>query len=744
MLSRSAVVKLKAIFIIDLIIVGAAAGAFFYLQNEGMLAQGAKPAKFTLQDLTISPTVAYVGDSVQISVNVTNVGDLGGNDTVNFEINGAIRDIENLTLAAGESEIALFNDVETKEGSYTVAVGVLTGNFTIVPAPPESSKIILSNLVTDPYEVWANDTVTFTANAQNPSTEDDKLRVTVTVDGTVVETSTIKLAAGAAQSVAFNFTASNEGTHKVKLNTLSGSFRVVKTGYHTIQVTRSGGGSTVLHFTFDGQSLAMPYIALLPVGQHSVSVPSPVDVGTGVLAFTSWSDGVNSASRTIDLEKWTILVATYTVISGYASCPSLYVWSGKSYSYVTDVGNSGWLGYTGYINSNGKITFIGGNPWDYVKLNPSLLATKTIDGKNFYEMALSQEWDELFYLDAVSLAVVDHPIGTDAYTTMTNYLNKGSTGQIYTVSTTNIISPISATNEKGKNVSANILKADGVYTPGNNGLESPAWNNITLNQLTLDLGNLSSAQRIKLVITGIVDWGPYQSYYKWIDQFKTAAAKGLVTNGTEITPAPYMEIKAPNGTWVRAPQDRQIPIPSDSNPRTFVVDLTGLFLKGTSDYQLRINNFWNVTYDYVGIDTSTQQNITVQKISASATLSQFCSTNSTSSGNFTAYGDVTALLQNADDMFVIGRQGDIVTLEFPTSNLTALARGMVRDYFVFVATWFKDPPGQWGYGFDFTVDSMPFMAMSGYPYLLTESYPYDAAHLAYLKQYNTRVIPPST
>ena len=33
MLSRSAMVKLKAIFIIDLIIVGAAAGAFFYLQN---------------------------------------------------------------------------------------------------------------------------------------------------------------------------------------------------------------------------------------------------------------------------------------------------------------------------------------------------------------------------------------------------------------------------------------------------------------------------------------------------------------------------------------------------------------------------------------------------------------------------------------------------------------------------------------------------------------------------------------
>ena len=203
-----------------------------------------------------------------------------------------------------------------------------------------------------------------------------------------------------------------------------------------------------------------------------------------------------------------------------------------------------------------------------------------------------------------------------------------------------------------------------------------------------------------------------------------------------------MEVKYPNGTWVPVPQDRQMPIPSDSNPRTFVVDLTGLFPAGLSDYQIRIVNFWNVTYDYIGVDLTTQQNITVQKISPIATLSQVWATNSTSSGNFTQYGDVTALVQSADNMYVIGRQGDQVTLDFPISNLTAPAPGMVRDYFFFVACWFKDPPGGWGYGFTFTVDPLPFMGMSGFPYTTAESYPYDAAHLAYLKQYNTRVIPP--
>ena len=158
-------------------------------------------------------------------------------------------------------------------------------------------------------------------------------------------------------------------------------------------------------------------------------MPNPFSVGTGVLEFTSWSDGSTSATRTFTLDRRLILVATYTLISGYASCPSLYTWNGTSYSYVTDVSNPGWLGYIGSINQNGDITFSGGNPWDYVKLDKTQLAT---NNGNF-DLTLAQQWDELYYLDSAYMMVVDHPVGTDAYTSMTNYLNKGSTGQIYTV-----------------------------------------------------------------------------------------------------------------------------------------------------------------------------------------------------------------------------------------------------------------------------------------------------------------------
>ncbi len=739
MLSHSAIVKLKAILIIDFIIIGAVAGAYFYLNNQGMLATAAKSANFTIKNLVIDPPIANASDAVQISVNVTNIGNLEGNKTLDFEINNETKYTQNITLAGGASEIVQYTDIENVEGNYSVSVGDLTGMFTINPAPPGSSKIVLSNIVFYPYEAWPDQPVNVTATAQNPTNQADKLVVRVKVDDAFVETRVIQLNASTTQTIQFTVNATTEGMHNVKLNTLSSSFLIVKTGYHTLLINRSGGGSLPLTFTVNGATYNTPFNQVLPVGDYTISVPNPFSVGTGVLAFSYWQDGNSNPTRTVTLsDKPLIMVATYTLISGYASCPSLYMWNGTGYSYVTDVSNPGWLGYISYINSDGQIVFGGGNPWDYVKLDNKLLAT---NNGNF-DFTLSQQWDELYYLDSVNMIVVDHPIGTDAYTSMTNYLNKGSTGQIYTVSNGTLLSPISATNEKGQNVLAQIAKQDGMYTPGINGAASQSWDNISLNQLTLDLGNLSAAPQIKLVITGMVDWGSADTYYTWINSFKQAAAEGLVPNGTQIMPTPTLEVRDANGNWVHVSQDKQIPLPSDYNARTFTVDLTGLFPANVSDYQVRFTNFWNVTYDYIGIDTTPQQNITIQKISPTlAVLSQLWDTQSNSSGAFTRYGDVTPLLQNADDMFVIGRQGDQVNMQFSTTNLTALAPGMERDYFFSVACWFKDPPGGWGYGFNFTVDPMPYMAMSGFPYSSDQSYPYDATHLAYIAQYNTRIIP---
>lgn len=740
MLSSSAVSKLKVILIIDLIIVGIVGGSYLYLQDEGVIPGAIKPATFVFSDLVVSPAKTFVGQPVQVSVNVTNIGDLAGEVDVDLKINNIISDSVTVTLEGLNSwEVVEFIVIETNVGEYTVKIGELTSSFLLTEAPPNTSKIVLSMLRCSPAEIWPGEIVTISATAKNPSTNTDNLVVTLTIDGASVETKVFEVAGSTTTQIEFTITAPAEGTYNVKLNTLNSFFTVIPKGYHTLTITRSGGGGIPLPFTLNGEDHeAYIYTTALPEGEYRISVPTTIDVGTGVIGFSYWSDDVKSASRTFMLDKKTTLVATYYTISGYASCPSLYIWDGTGYTYVTDVSNPGWLGYTGHITPNGEIIFSGGNPYDYVKLDKNVLTTKN----GYFDIVLSQQWNELFYMDSVSLIVVDHPIGTDVYTSMTNYLNKGDTGQIYTTSTNILRTPISAINEKGENVLFAILHQDDIFTPGINGNDSPTWDNIIQNQLTLNLGDLSGEEQIKLIITASVDWGPAETYYEWLNKFETAAAAGLITENTKMVLDPTLEVLTADGTWIVASQDRQIPLPSDYTPRTFVVDLTGLFPDDVTEYVVRFTNFWNVTYDYIGIDTTPQQDITKTILKPThAELDQFWDiTESKATGAFTRYGDVTMLLQETDDMFVIGLQGDRVNLQFNIDDLSEPADGMERDYFLVVACWFKDPPGEWGYGFTFTVDPLPFLDMTGFPYTNIESYPYDEIHIAYIREYNTRII----
>jgi hypothetical protein len=720
-------------------------------------AQSVEPAEFQVTELTVNPSLVLADEVVEISVKVTNVGEATGSYTVNLEIDGAIKDSRDVTLAGQATEVVRFQVTEANPGTYNVDIDGLAGSFTVESLVVASEDIDLTRVFVSPYEVWEGETVTVTAKANNTANEEGVLSVRLLVAGEVIDTKQVTLAAGEPDAtIDFTITAgpSNPESKKgysVELvnlgnrsDTVKGYFVVAPDGFHTLSINRAGGGSKPMIFTLDGVTYETPYTELLPEGEYSLSTDEIVDVGTGVVQFSHWTDGVESPSRTVKLDRWRSIMANYIVISGYASCPSLYIWNGINYTYITEVSNAGWLGYMDYINEDGDIIFGGGNPWDHVKLNSSLLEVKTDseNGYDYYDIVLFQQWDEIFYLDTAYLVVVDHSADIDVYSTMVNYINRGFYGEIYTINEDSLLTPISATNENGEDVLSNIAKLDGVFTPAINGVDSPSWDNIQLNQLTLDLGDLSDAPTIKLLINGMVDWGPAGPYYDYIEMFDEAYAAGLVENGTKMYPAPYMEVMDAQGNWVRIPQDRQMPTPADYVPRTFAVDLNGLFPEDVTEYKLRITNFWNVTFDYIGIDTIPEQEVTITEIDPIANFKppEFGTTISNASGYFTKYGNVTELLLEADDMYVIGMQGDNVTLKFPTTNLPLLEDGDERSVFLYVASWFKDPPGNWGYGFEFTVDPLPFRNMTGFPYPDTESYPNSEEYVSYLEEWNTRAV----
>jgi hypothetical protein len=743
MRKRFTLTRLQAILIIDLLIVASAAGGYYYVQTQVESTvlpppPTVKPAEFHVANLTLNRLEAEAGQPVIATVNVTNTGEESGSYFVVLYVNDILTENKTVQLTGGETTTVEFTVTETNAGTYNVRVDNLTATFEITveepnpeePKEPEPAFLSIYNGAINVSEAWPGDTIKISAIVINYGDLPGEQAINLKINNVVEATKTVQLAGKQTTPIEFITNKTAIGEYVVKLNTLNvGYFTVVSNGFHTLSINAYSGSYAAddLEFTLDGQTKVTPYLSLISVGTHTIVMPYADP--TGQYTFLNWEDGSKDLTRTINVIKPTTLRASYS--GGGSSCPSLYIWNGTNYVYVAEISNHGWLGYIKDINEDGSIDFWRNNPWDYIPLDKNEL--KPING--YYNLTLIQRWDEIFYLDAAYMLVVDHPADVNVYSTMVEeYLDPNYMGQIYTVSK-DPLQPVSAVNENGEDVLWRISTKDGVFTLGFNGLNSPAWNDITWNRLTLDLGDLSNAKQIKLIVTGVVDWGSPDDYTNWLNGFFAQQ----VPNGTQVTPPPYMEVKDANGNWVRVPESRQFPIPPDSVPRTFVVDLTGLF--PTNDYSLRINNFWNVTFDYIGIDITTQANVTIQRINPFASLYKLFSTTSISAGNFTRYGDVTQLLLNEDDEFVIGKQGDAVSLLFPLDGVAPLAENMERDFFFFDACWFKDAMGNWGFGFGFTVDPLPFHDMSGFPYLPTESYPYDL-HWRYLQEYSTRIISP--
>ena len=98
----------------------------------------------------IGPTEVKPGETVTISVVVTNVGGLEGTYTVTLKIDNIVEATENVTLAGGATRTVTFPPVSKDfEGTYNVEVDSLIGSFTVVkpPAPPRPPWAIVMVLL---------------------------------------------------------------------------------------------------------------------------------------------------------------------------------------------------------------------------------------------------------------------------------------------------------------------------------------------------------------------------------------------------------------------------------------------------------------------------------------------------------------------------------------------------------------------------------------------------------------------
>ncbi len=413
------------------------------------------------------------------------------------------------------------------------------------------------------------------------------------------------------------------------------------------------------------------------------------------------------------------------------SCPFLYVYNGEQYEFVTDLL---WRAPLGLITSMGFVA--PDETRDFVKISGQQMQPKS--GK--YSIQITEELWETAYFDEVKLIAVDHPAGTDIFVDEQYIPPPFAEFKVYGVAEKR--HPKSAVNHRGEDV-ADALKAfdyhyavehaPGVYQ----GVVEP-------HAIVLDLGDVPNDAPVTLFLTG------------WIFPTDTSINVALSQNPTINPNFPSVAVKNKTGEW-KTVMD-MIGIPAGKN-KTITVDLTGKFL--SKDRQVRIETdmqiYWDMAFFTVGEQSVPIEMTTLNPDSADLHYRGFSEMYRPNphaphlfdyqkvtteaqwrdlAGYYTRYGDVNALLQEVDDMYVILNAGDEITVEFEAARLPSLKPGWVRDFILYSDGWDKD--GDINTLTSQTVEPLPFHGMSAYPYPESEHYPDDEAHREYRRKYNTR------
>ena len=414
-----------------------------------------------------------------------------------------------------------------------------------------------------------------------------------------------------------------------------------------------------------------------------------------------------------------------------SSCPYLYAWNGRAFEFVTDFLGGGEMGYweaPGLRNHP--------DPDEYVRIRGDQL--KERDGR--LELRVTNELEEVLYLDRLQLIAVAHPSDTEVFP------NEGMINpplppfKLYR--TRGAHPPARATDDHNRDVLARIEKLDRKY-PDDFALH-PIRGYAEQHALTLDLGQPSKGRTL-LLLTG------------WTDYAFSSDNVAAHQSKLEMMP-PALEVKDNQGRWQTVISNIGIPV---GRPQTVTVDLTGKFLSASRE--VRITTNMRIYWDQILVDTSSgdfaAEMMRLEPLIAKLWWRGFSaevtpdghepfgydyervsavSPWKVMTGRYTREGDVRELLSRTDDMFVVSRPGDEIAVSFDATRLGPLPAGWKRTYLLYSDGFSKEmdinsaSPDR--------VAPLPFHGMKSYPYDKSESYPMTPQHARYLERYNTRIV----
>lgn len=391
-----------------------------------------------------------------------------------------------------------------------------------------------------------------------------------------------------------------------------------------------------------------------------------------------WGNGYVQAEFDLKADQ---IVAAEQRLKG--SCPHLFAWNGEKFEMVKDA--PPWSPALG-LKINAQDTYGVLQTEEWFKIAGESLKPK--DG--FYELRITGEYWESFYIDNYKLLAVDHPENTEIFTDE-RFAIPLPPLKVFTTEKTHEFA--SAKNDKGENVSLIVKNLDENYLDG---IERGKFQGVAKEHFVeLELPeNAPKDKKIWIVADG------------WMHPTDASVnvQRGQVP---DIKPPKSLslEVLQNDGEWKTVKENLGFPA---GKMKTVLIDLPPNVRKFRLRTELEI--FWDKLAWSVDRAENQTKEIPLDLSSAELRYRGFSviekrddsspekpvydkilTTNQRwrdLEGFYTRFGDVLELLQMTDDRMVLMNAGDELVLKFPA--LPEVEKGWKRDFVIIGNGWIKD------------------------------------------------------
>ena len=342
-----------------------------------------------------------------------------------------------------------------------------------------------------------------------------------------------------------------------------------------------------------------------------------------------------------------------------SSCPFLYSWNGHAFEFVSDFLGGGELGY-----------WSGPHGWsvpdrdEYVRLSERQLVPRNCR----LELRVTNELEEVLYLDHLQLLSIEHPPDVEVFPR--EGMRAAAQVGLSLVAVRNVQTLARVVTDRGEDVTTRVVRRDGEAASGFVPTAIRGYANA--HALIFEAGAVPADGRSQvLLLTG------------WTDYAFSSDNVAATQRGWSLDP-PRLEVRAPGGQWRLLIADVGIPV---GRPQTIAVDIGAAAREPGTQFRLSTNMqiHWDVMaiadlasgvtleprthiietaslawrgYSAVGPDGPTPSHPPdYARVSPASPWKVF-------PGHYTGEGDVRALLSEPDDLFVVARTGDELSLAF--------------------------------------------------------------------------------